>query len=115
MLPIGFGSAEEEAAKEIIDRCITAVKNNKSVEDIAVRYRALAKKYDSMQYPECPQRYTEFWVYYEKFYDGMFIELNMHHVNRNHPISPDRWAMCKTKWIIRVYENGDEPGIFREV
>jgi len=82
---LGFGRIEEAEQQAIKSAITTGVEEGKSIDDVLEEWNSKADEYDAMPRGVAPQRYTR--VYY---FDN---RLRYHHINREHPMSPDGWAL----------------------
>jgi len=123
MVILGFGKTEEDTALKIINECLQAIQglqeNEKETDSvvraIAAEYHDDDERYRKMKRDEAPERYTYFWPYSYRLYDGRYIvEFVMHHINRRHAFSPDGWALLVTRWVLSIHSK-NEYHIFREV
>ncbi len=107
---IGFGKCETDEAIKILNKafdnlegCKTEKSAKKSLDDLQKEYANAEKEYKKMSREEAPERYSYFWYFYHEVYEGKyFVEFTFHHINRKHALSPDGWALLKTKWILSV-------------
>ena len=105
---LGFGVTETTTARNIINECLIAIKENKDehpleiIETIREKYNDAYEANGEMNRSESPQRYSCFWVYES----GECLLFNFHHINRRHPFSPDGWAMMKAQWVLNI-KTGD--------
>lgn len=108
---LGFGDTELENARSIIDQCIALIKEGqpvyRAVESVRLTYNEKKEKNDKLTRTESPQRYTYFYFFYNEIFEGKYnVEFTFHHINRNHPFSPDGWALWVTNWILGFDEDG---------
>lgn len=114
---LGFGTGEIEEATRIINECVDAFKagGEDGLERVQEKYQDLANQYKIGPHPE---RYSLFWsVCYELFSGSRWlITFSFHHINRNHPMSPDGWAMLSTEWcaIVDKEDGAFEVKIFKQ-
>ena len=102
---LGFGRIELEAAKQIINECIEKCKETGSpksaIRDISKQYRSKSDINDELSKAESPERYTYFFHNVFDVTDRFWIaEFEMFHINRRHAMSPDGWALLRTKWVL---------------
>ena len=117
---MGFGQTEMNEAHRIINECKAAIdashdglSGSEILNAIEEKYHMDAANYGAMKREDAPQRYTHFWFFYHEIYEGKYmIEFSMHHINRQHPLSPDGWGLLQAKWILSV--EPDEMHIFHE-
>ena len=113
----GFGDTESKEAVKIIHECLDAIAatpDNPKSALVAVekKYDDAGKRYEKMDNP--PQRYTYFFSTFVPIYEGCYyIDFTMHHINRQHPFTPDGWALLATRWMVSVSPDED-PIIYRE-
>ncbi len=116
---IGFGTTEIETAKQIINECVEAVaalpdKDHPelALQNVKDKYDKIDKVNSALSRPEAPERYSYFWFdLYNKtpHYFGYTVKFTFHHINRQHALSDDGWALLRTNWMLDVsYENKDE-------
>ena len=75
---------------EVIDALNAARPTSReAVDDILCPWNDMAQKYDSQPRGTAPQRYTRIYWYDET--------LHFQHVNREHPFSPDGWALLQVE------------------
>lgn len=115
---IGFGSTEIETARAIIGNCLLGDCESirevlENIKAVQVKHKDQGSKNDKMNRGVAPSRYTTFYgaafEIYEKFW---LVTFDMSHINRDHALSPDGWAMLQTKWIVTI-EDG-EVSIFKQ-
>lgn len=78
---LGFGSIEEQVRAEV-----KKALHEEGVEALK-RWNDKADEYDKLPRESAPERYTRIY-----FYDNT---IHFHHINRQHPFSPDGWALLK--------------------
>jgi len=88
MIVLGFGSVEQHTEREIINAFAAGGP------EALKTWNAVADVYDKLPRGTAPQRYSR--VFY---YDG---RLHFHHVNREHPFSPDGWALLQTERSVHI-------------
>lgn len=123
-IAIGFGeqeiSNEEKIASDIFNKFKQIYgKSDKYFDSEMVskfrwwfkKYEAdlfnLGEKYRNMSVYEAPQRYCYFWAEIINTTNGIYIDLDIHHINRRHPFSPDGWGMWKRNIIICIKRDWD--------
>lgn len=84
-IALGFGITEKNVEANVLKR----IKNGEDIESIRKEYKEIAEKYDKMNREEAPERYSYFYNY-----GG---SLKFHHINRQHPFSPDGWGLLQTE------------------
>ena len=87
MVILGFGRVENEERAKIKAALVDGARCGHAVPDILARWNNKADEYDRLLRGVAPERYTRVFCY-----DG---ELHFHHINRNHPLSPDGWALLQ--------------------
>lgn len=80
---LGFGSQEEKVRNDVK----SALLNEGEV--ALKRWNDDADKFDKIPRKEAPERYTRIF-----YYDNKLV---FHHINRQHPFSPDGWALMKVE------------------
>jgi len=110
---LGFGCQEETTAINIIEECIAVKAKDKNkfeseVKNIHKKYYNLQEEYSKLDRNKAPERYSYFWHSIYEIYRGYIITFKFSHINRQHPFSPDGWAMLKTRWIAQILFE-DEP------
>lgn len=94
---LGFGRVEVRERAKVKAALVDGAKCGRTVKDILAHWNDKADEYDALPRGEAPERYTRVFCY-----DG---KLCFHHINRNHPFSPDGWAL----WQV------DEPWLTAEL
>ena len=84
---LGFGSTETAERQKVKEALIAGRDNGIPAEDVLDKWSAQADRYDAMPRGQAPSRYTR--VYHLE-HEG---SLRFHHVNRDHALSPDGWAL----------------------
>ncbi len=84
-LILGFGCIEERERQRIKHALIAGALKGLTTDEVLAEWNDKADEYKKMPRGVAPERYTR--VFY---YDN---ELHFHHINREHPMSPDGWAM----------------------
>lgn len=117
---LGFGSQEEKTAIDIINECAEVLTgkeeyNKKQLDKIKSKYSEIEEKYKKMSRNDVPERYSYFYYnYYEMYTGNIIVKFKFHHINRQHPFSPDGWALLQTQWIF-TRDEFDGDGIFKQV
>lgn len=117
---LGFGKTEVDAAHTILTECVEAMQNNLNNESWAVNkvaqcYMKAAEEYKTISRNCVPERYCYFFPFLWRLYEGKyFVEIAIHHINRNHPFSPDGWAMLKSSWILS-YSSVDGSEFYQQI
>jgi len=119
---IGFGDNEDkrikEEAKVILDivKCeFDAYKGDCFVfyNDVIERIKEnvhkrrdsvyeLSKEYKKMSRHEAPERYSYYWVSVLSSASTIVFILKFHHINRDHALSPDGWALFSRESVITI-------------
>ena len=105
---LGFGVTETKTALRVIKECYNLIKNNPNklvcevIKEVEQRYKELSNNYDKMSRSEVPERYSCFWARKS----GEVIIFDFHHINRQHSMSPDGWALLKSFWILDIETGG---------
>ncbi len=87
---LGFGSTEIQVEDDVVNALIAArPTTHEALHNVLRPWNTKAKENDALPRGEAPERYTSIY-----FYEDM---LHFHHVNRNHPFSPDGWALLQTE------------------
>jgi len=84
---LGFGHVEGGERTKIRAALLDHAKCGRTVSDILAIWNDKADEYDDLPRGEAPERYTRIFCYGGK--------LHFHHINRNHPFSPDGWALLQ--------------------
>ena len=100
MVVLGFGSTETAEEARIIAACGAAISEGRSVDSVLNELNRAANRYDDLPRGEAPQRYTR--AYH--FDDA----LHFHHINREHPFSPDGWALLQVEVPYPVKGGSDD-------
>jgi len=117
-LVIGFGStekefeaAEEAAIREHIEGRFRELGLRYFTDEFAEEIRswlcerAIAYQVKGDEYKradEYPDRYSYYWATLLSDASHMVPVLSIHHVNRRHGLSPDGWALMRTKLLFDV-------------
>lgn len=112
---LGFGKTETDAARAILAECAEALKLDESEGDwvgvgegakigaIQKKYAEEGARFGKLSRQDAPERYSYFWAIPHKLYKGeYFVTFTIHHINRNHPFSPDGWASLVTRWVLHI-------------
>jgi len=83
---LGFGCQEERERARVIE-ALDGLTDEKDIHMALRPWNEKAKEYDKMPRETAPERYTSI-----SFYDG---KLHFSHINRQHPFSPDGWALLQ--------------------
>jgi len=81
----GFGSIEEGERQKVKDALWDGTLAGKDATAILKEWNDKAAENDAMPRDKAPERYTSV-----RYYDNT---LHFSHINRQHPFSPDGWAM----------------------
>ena len=84
---LGFGCIEEQERMTIKKAICDGITKGEKVDEILDQWNKKADMFDKQARDIAPERYTRI-----RFYDDTLCFL---HINRNHPLSPDGWAMLK--------------------
>lgn len=83
----GFGVTEEGVRAAVKNALISALLEKKDVATVLRQWNDKADEYDKMPRGTAPERYTRIY-----FYENA---IHFHHINREHPFSPDGWALLQ--------------------
>jgi hypothetical protein len=132
---IGFGKVELEREKQIAKEITAKFKEmyEKSkctyftdelinefkewIKEYSGKYHRQAEEYKKKSASEVPQRYSYFWQRITGDTSNLYIRLNLLHINRQHALSPDGWALIERNLIIHIKEEWDDTlscGLYRD-
>ena len=86
---LGFGCVEAQERERIRLALIEGLADGMTADEVLAPWHQKADEYKKLPRGIAPQRYTYAWCY-----DGKIF---YHHINREHPFSPDGWALLKVE------------------
>ncbi len=81
---LGFGCVEEQVGRDVKNALVEGLANGQTADSVLSKWNSKADEYDKLPRETAPERYTRVWHYDDA--------LHFHHINRQHPFSPDGWA-----------------------
>lgn len=119
-MTLGFGEAEQIAARKIIAKCYQAILQaggermvarailrRAALQRVSADYLRAATYFSDLDREEAPERYTSFRpAYYDLSDTAYAVTFTFQHTQRKHPLATDGWALLVTHGVLLV----DQPG-----